>query len=85
MRLSARHLAEVSEKLGDQRGVFAARAWIAGQFREIAKGSHGRMTVARGDAALYQGQLAVRRPRGGCRGPSRRPGLPAPGALRGRG
>jgi len=35
-----------SEKLGDQRGVFAARAWIADQFREIAKASHGRMTVA---------------------------------------
>jgi hypothetical protein len=35
-----------SEKLGDQRGVFAARAWIAGQFRAIAKASHGRMTVA---------------------------------------
>ena len=34
-----------SEKLGDQRGVFAARAWIADQFREIAKASHGRMTV----------------------------------------
>jgi len=27
-------------------GVFAARAWIADQFREIAKASHGRMTVA---------------------------------------
>jgi hypothetical protein len=26
--------------------VFAARAWIAAQFREIAKASHGRMTVA---------------------------------------
>ena len=35
-----------SEKLGDERGVFAARAWIADQFREIAKASHGRMTVA---------------------------------------
>src|SRR5690349_6293059 len=35
-----------SEKLGDKRGVFAARAWIADQFREIAKASHGRMTVA---------------------------------------
>jgi Zn-dependent M28 family amino/carboxypeptidase len=35
-----------SEKLGDRRGVFAARAWIADQFREIAKASHGRMTVA---------------------------------------
>src|SRR5690348_8699445 len=35
-----------SEKLGDQRGVFAARSWIADQFREIAKASHGRMTVA---------------------------------------
>ena len=35
-----------SEKLGDQRGVFAARAWIANQFREIAKSSQGRMTVA---------------------------------------
>jgi hypothetical protein len=34
-----------SEKLGDQRGVFAARSWIADQFREIAKASHGRMTV----------------------------------------
>jgi len=35
-----------SEELGDKRGVFAARAWIADQFREIAKQSHGRMTVA---------------------------------------
>jgi Zn-dependent M28 family amino/carboxypeptidase len=35
-----------SEKLGDKRGVFAARSWIADQFREIAKASHGRMTVA---------------------------------------
>jgi hypothetical protein len=35
-----------SEKLGDERGVFAARSWIADQFREIAKSSHGRMTVA---------------------------------------
>ncbi|MDB5395491.1 MAG: aminopeptidase [Rhodospirillales bacterium] len=35
-----------SENLGDQRGVFAARAWIADQFREIAKKSGGRMTVA---------------------------------------
>jgi hypothetical protein len=34
-----------SEKLGTKRGVFAARAWIADQFREIAKTSHGRMTV----------------------------------------
>ncbi len=34
-----------SEKLGDGRGVFAARDWIAGRFREIAKASHGRMTV----------------------------------------
>ena len=35
-----------SEKMGDERGVFAARSWIADQFREIAKASHGRMTVA---------------------------------------
>jgi len=35
-----------SEKLGKTRGVFAARAWIADQFREIAKNSNGRMTVA---------------------------------------
>jgi hypothetical protein len=35
-----------SENLGDKRGVFAARAWIADQFREIAKASGGRMTVA---------------------------------------
>ncbi len=35
-----------SEKLGDKRGVFAARSWIADRFREIAKASHGRMTVA---------------------------------------
>ena len=35
-----------SEKLGDRRGVFAARTWIADQFREIAKASGGRMTVA---------------------------------------
>jgi len=35
-----------SENLGDKRGVFAARAWIADQFREIAEASGGRMTVA---------------------------------------
>lgn len=35
-----------SEKMGKTRGVFAARAWIADQFREAAKASHGRMTVA---------------------------------------
>jgi peptidase M28-like protein len=35
-----------SEKMGNQRGVFAARSWIADQFREIAKASKGRMTVA---------------------------------------
>jgi len=35
-----------SEQLGPARGVFAARDWIAEQFREIAKSSHGRMTVA---------------------------------------
>jgi hypothetical protein len=35
-----------SEKMGEKRGVFAARSWIADQFREIAKASHGRMTVA---------------------------------------
>jgi Peptidase family M28 len=35
-----------SEQLGDRRGVYAARSWIADQFREIAKASHGRMTVA---------------------------------------
>jgi hypothetical protein len=35
-----------SEKLGSTRGVFAARAWIAAQLREIAKASNGRMTVS---------------------------------------
>jgi hypothetical protein len=30
---------------GGKRGVFAARTWIADQFREIAKASHGRLTV----------------------------------------
>ena len=35
-----------SEQLGEKRGVFAARSWIADQFREIAKASRGRMTVA---------------------------------------
>ena len=35
-----------SERMGEKRGVFAARAWIAEQFRDIAKASHGRMTVA---------------------------------------
>jgi hypothetical protein len=35
-----------SESLGDARGVFAARSWIADQFREFAKASHGRMTVS---------------------------------------
>lgn len=36
-----------SEKSGSKtRGVFAARDWIAGQFRDIARTSGGRMTVA---------------------------------------
>jgi hypothetical protein len=35
-----------SENLGDKRGVFAARTWIADRFREIAKTSGGRMTIA---------------------------------------
>jgi hypothetical protein len=35
-----------SEQMGDSHGVFAARAWIAEQFRDIAKASNGRMTVA---------------------------------------
>ena len=35
-----------TEKMGGKRGVFVARSWIADQFREIAKTSHGRMTVA---------------------------------------
>jgi len=35
-----------SERQGDKRGVFAARSWLADQFREIAKASGGRMTVA---------------------------------------
>ena len=50
-----------SEKLGAKRGVFAARAWIAGQFREIAKASHGRMTVAY-DSYVHQadGKRVVR-------------------------
>lgn len=34
-----------SEGQGAKRGVFAARAWIADQFRECARESHGRMTV----------------------------------------
>lgn len=34
-----------SEKLGNERGVFEARAWIADQFRDIARASHGRMRV----------------------------------------
>jgi Zn-dependent M28 family amino/carboxypeptidase len=34
-----------SEKSAPGRGVFAARAWIAEQFREIAKSANGRMTV----------------------------------------
>jgi len=34
-----------SAELGPDRGVVAARDWIAAQFREIAAGSGGRMTV----------------------------------------
>lgn len=34
-----------SERAGAGRGVFAARAWIADQFRAIARTSSGRMTV----------------------------------------
>jgi len=36
-----------SEASGPTRGVFAARSWIEDRFREIAQGSHGRMTVTR--------------------------------------
>jgi hypothetical protein len=35
-----------STAAGPGRGVFAARSWIAEQFRAIARASHGRMTVA---------------------------------------
>jgi hypothetical protein len=35
-----------SEGFGRKRGVFAARGWIADQFRAIARDSGGRMTVA---------------------------------------
>src|SRR5258708_28251952 len=35
-----------SEKLGEERGVFAARAWNADQFPDIAKASRGGMAVA---------------------------------------
>jgi len=35
-----------SNDQGTTRGVYAARGWIAAQFREIARGSGGRMTVA---------------------------------------
>ncbi len=35
-----------SEAMGPKRGIFAARDFIASQFREIAKSSGGRLTVA---------------------------------------
>ncbi|HEY0395039.1 MAG TPA: M28 family peptidase [Candidatus Elarobacter sp.] len=35
-----------SEKSGPRRGVFAARDYLAARFREIARRSNGRMTVA---------------------------------------
>jgi hypothetical protein len=35
-----------SEGSGPKRGAFAARDWIAAQFRAIARASNGRMTVA---------------------------------------
>ncbi len=35
-----------SEKAGPKRGVFAARDYLAGRFREIARGTNGRMTVS---------------------------------------
>jgi hypothetical protein len=35
-----------SEGAGPNRGIFAARDWMVSQFREIAKRSRGRMTVA---------------------------------------
>jgi hypothetical protein len=35
-----------SENAGPRRGVFAARAYLVERFREIARGSGGRMTVA---------------------------------------
>ncbi|MDQ6941287.1 MAG: M20/M25/M40 family metallo-hydrolase [Candidatus Eremiobacteraeota bacterium] len=35
-----------SEGAGPKRGVFAARAYLVGRFREIARASGGRMTVA---------------------------------------
>ncbi|MEA2718143.1 MAG: hypothetical protein QOJ39_7, partial [Candidatus Eremiobacteraeota bacterium] len=35
-----------SEQSGANRGVFAARAYLVNRFREIARSSNGRMTVA---------------------------------------
>src|SRR5476651_459218 len=35
-----------SEGAGPNRGIFAARNWVASQFRDIARRSRGRMTVA---------------------------------------
>lgn len=35
-----------SEKSGPNRGIFAARDWVAGRFRELIRSSNGRLSVA---------------------------------------
>lgn len=51
-----------SEQQGPRRGVFAARDWIAARFREAARASGGRMTVAL-DSYLQPADPAHRIPR----------------------
>jgi hypothetical protein len=52
----------LSEHDTDGRGIFAARDWVAAQFREIAKASGGRLTV-RYDDYLQATDPAKRAPR----------------------
>jgi Peptidase family M28 len=51
-----------SEKSAPGRGVFAARAYLVQRFQEIARGTHGRMTVAL-DSYVQRADPARRIPR----------------------
>ncbi len=50
-----------SEKAGPNRGIFAARDWLAGEFRKIAATSGGRMTVTY-DSYVQEERARIPRP-----------------------
>jgi hypothetical protein len=51
-----------SEKSGPNRGIFAARDWVAGRFRELVRSSNGRLSVAL-DSYTQPADTAKRIPR----------------------